>query len=366
MNIASRIMITSALAIGLSACEKEAPAERAEVARPAKLFTVQEPGSTLLRSFPGEVKATDQAELAFRVPGELVEFPATRGLQVKQGDLLARLDPSDYRAALQQARAQYELAKSQFDRVEELVERQLVSRADFDTKQAELRVAESNLTRAQNSLDYTSLYAPFDGVVARRTAENFEAVAAGQVVVILQTGEMVDVIVDIPESIVARVERKPENQNARPVQVTFDSVSDATFEAHYKEHETQADPATLTYKVTFSLPVPDDINILPGMTATVIADLSDLLGEEAGGFKVPIEAVFAAEDQPLDSDKRFVWVVDPDTMRASRKAVSVGALTGSNIVIQDGLDAGDIVVSAGVTSVTENMLLRPMTREAGL
>lgn len=366
MKLTSRFILPVICLLALGACEKEAIPERAEVARPAKIFAVVAPGANYLRSFPGEVQATDQAELAFRVPGELVEFPATRGLQVKQGDLLARLDPSDYRAALQQARAQYELARSQFERVEELVERQLVSRADYDTKLAEMRVAESTLTRAQNSLDYTSIYAPFDGIVALRNAENFEAVGAGQVVVILQTGEMVDVIVDIPESIVARVERKPENRNPKPVKVTFDSIGDDTFEAHYKEHETQADPATLTYKVTFSMPIPEDINILPGMTATVTADMSDLMGDEAGGFQLPIEAVFAAEDQALESVTKYVWKVDPGTMRTTRQAVTVGALTGANIVVLTGLNAGDLVVSAGVSSVTENMLLRSMSREAGL
>ena len=64
-----------------------------------------------------------------------------------------------------------------------------------------------------------------------------------------------------------------------PVQVRFGSASDRTYTAHYKEHETNADPATLTFKVTFSLPTPDDLNVLPGMSATVIADLSGLFPE---------------------------------------------------------------------------------------
>lgn len=359
-------LMTLSIAFFITACAEEAPPPREEVARPAKIFTVTEPGSNYVRTFPGEVQASNEAELAFRVPGELTEFPATRGLQVKQGALLARIDPADYQAALQQASAQYDLAKTQFERVEELVERQLVSRSEYDTKLAEMRVAESTLTRAQNSLDYTGIYAPFDGTVARRLAENFEAVGAGQVVLVLQTGDMIDVIVDVPESIIARVERTQVNQNPKPVLVQFDSASELQFEAYHKEHETQADPATLTYKVTFSLPIPDDINILPGMTATVTADLSDLFEGEPVGHMVPIEAVFAAEEEALDSDTRYVWILDPETMRAVRRAVRVGTLTGENIVVLEGLSAGDLIVSAGVSSVIENMLLRSMSREAGL
>ena len=102
-------------------------------------------------------------------------------------------------------------------------------------------------------------------------------------VLILQTGKMVDVIVDIPESIVARVERVRAERQPNTVQVRFGSTSDRTYTAHYKEHETNADPATLTFKVTFSLPAPDDLNVLPGMSATVIADLSGLFSERRRG-----------------------------------------------------------------------------------
>jgi RND family efflux transporter MFP subunit len=320
----------------------------------------------LMRSFPGEVKASDEANLAFRVNGKLVEFPANRGIQVNQGDLLAQLDPSDYQAEVNQTQAQYDLAVAQFDRAAELVGRKLVSQSEYDQRLALKKVRKSDLTRATNNLDYTQLFAPFDGVVARRLAENFENVTAGQVVLILQTGKMVDVIVDIPESIVARVERITADRVTKPVQVRFGSSSDRTYTAHYKEHETNADPATLTFKVTFSLPAPDDLNILPGMSATVIADLSGLFSGETAVTLVPIEAVFSAEDEPLDAERRQVWVVDPESMRTSRRDVKVGPLTGQTIAILEGLDAGELIISAGVNAVQEGMWVRPMKRERGL
>ena len=351
----------------LIACSKAEPPEQPEVARPAKIFTVVGPDELMIRSFPGEVQASDEANMAFRVSGKLVEFPAKRGFPVKQGDLLARLDPADFQAAVNHAQAQYDLSVAQYNRAAELVERQLISKAETDQRLAMMKVHKSELTRARNNVDYTQLFAPFDGVVARRMAENYENVTAGQVILILQTGQMVDVIVDIPESIVARVERVVSKRDPKPVQIRFGSATDRTYTAQYKEHETNADPATLTFKVTFSLPAPDDLNVLPGMSATVIADLSRLFSEELAAVTlVPIEAVFSAEEEPLDADRQQVWIVEPDSMRTTRRDVKVGPLKGQKIAILEGLEPGELIIAAGVNAVQEGMWVRPMKRERGL
>lgn len=352
--------------LALAACHEVPVDSGPERARPAKLFTVADPGGAGLRTFPGTVQASNHAELAYRVAGELIELPAHRGKRVRQGELLARLDPSDYEAVLEDRTAQYELALAQHERGRQLVDQGVISQADFEQLQARMRVTRSDLTRAENNLAYTRLYAPFDGVIARQLVENHENVAAGQVVLVLQTGDRVNVIVDVPESVIARVQRRPDSASAVPVKVRFSPAEDRLYDAEYKEHEASADPATLSYKVTFSLPAPEDINVLPGMTASVLVDLAAVTGYGAAGYLLPVEAVFSAEDEPVESPSRFIWKLDPQTMRANRQPVTVGDLTGDGIVVLDGIQAGEMVVAAGVHTVTEGMLLRPMTREAGL
>jgi multidrug efflux pump subunit AcrA (membrane-fusion protein) len=113
--------------------------------------------------------------------------------------------------------------------------------------------------------------------------------------------------------------------------------------------------------------MPEGVNVLPGMSATITADLSDLFHDEVGDQTlVPIEAVFSAEEKPLEADYRQVWVVNPDTMRATRRDVRVGQLSGDRIAILEGLEEGEMIISAGVNGVQEGMLVRPMQRERGL
>jgi RND family efflux transporter MFP subunit len=360
------IVSLSVSLILIGACSKSEPPPRPEVARPAKLYTVEGPDAFMLRSFPGEVEASDTADMAFRVNGRITEFPAARGMEVKKGDILAQLDPADYQAIVNQAQAQYDLAVAQFDRAAELIDRQLIAQAEYDERLALRQVRQSNLTTAKNNLRYTRLEAPFDGVVARRDAENFENVQAGQVVLVLQTQTMVDISVAVPENIISRLERQPVNDRKGEVKVRF-GARDEEFTAYYKEHESDADSATLTFKVTFSMPAPEGMNVLPGMSATVIADLSSLYRSIASELTmIPIEAVYSAETEPLDSEERHVWVVDPETMRATDRRVRVGQLTGNRIAILKGLEPGELIVAAGVNTVTEGMLLRRMQRERGL
>lgn len=364
-----RVLLTALLTVSLvlsAACSRQDPPPRPEVARPAKLFTVEGPGAGMLRSFPGEVRASDVADMAFRVSGRIIDMPATRGMQVKEGDLLARLDPADYQAIVNQMQAQYDLAVAQFNRAAELIDRKLIAQADYDERYALMRVRRSNLTTAQNDLAYTELKAPFDGVVSRRNVENFENVLAGQTVVVMQTQTMIDITVDVPESIISRLERTNPERKRTPVNVRFGS-RDEVFEAFYKEHESEADPATLTFAVTFSMPAPENFNILPGMSATVIADLSPLYQDMAAELTViPIEAVYSMETEPLDAEERHVWVVDPETMRATDRRVRVGPISGDRISIMSGLEEGELIIAAGVNAVEEGMLVRQMERERGL
>jgi RND family efflux transporter MFP subunit len=344
----------------LVGCSEPVVTTEQSLSRPVKLHLVQDGQQKVIRQFPAIVEPTENARLTFRVSGKLTQFSIRPGQEVQKGDVLARLDPTDFKLRVEQAQAKYQLSKAQFDRAASLIGQNLVSQAMYDETKAQLQVADADLKTAQANLSYTELVAPFSGTVSRSLVENHENVAAQQAILELQLTGMVDVVIQVPEDVIALVRKDVSYQP----QVIFDSYPSLSYQADLKEWDTRADSATNSFKVVFSMVAPKEFNVLSGMTANVVADMSKLMRAQASLVVVPATAVFAANDQPVDAAERFVWVFSEG--KVNRRAVTVGRLTEQGIEVLSGLAAGDQVVTAGVQQLTENLQVRPWQRERGL
>lgn len=343
-------------AVVIAACSEQAEVNETQQARPARLMQVTEADGPRLREFPAVVEAAKVAQLTFRVAGEITELPARPGTEVKQGDLIAQLDPTDYQLAVDQAKAQYELASSQYERNKVLVNEGVMSEGQFDQIESELAVAKSNYETAKANLRYTKLTAPFDGVVANLAVEAYENVQAKQPIVTLQISNAIDISINVPEKLFAKVKKQTDYQP----EVRFDAAPEFTYPAHLKEWDSQSDGATNAYEVVFTLPKPQDINVLPGMTATVIVDINEVLRSSQIGMVVPAKAVFSETN-----DASYVWVVNDD-MRVQKRKVNVGPMTNDGLTVLEGLQEGETIVIAGVHQLKENQQVREWQRERGL
>jgi len=156
-------------------------------ARPAKIVELQPSNAGLRRTYPGTLAASQQADLAFRVSGQLVELPAISGERVKAGDLLARLDPTDFENTIAGLQARFDLAKTQLDQARELLRKNLSSQLLFDQAESEFKSAQAALQQAKDNLRYTQLKAPFDGVIARVGIENYQPVQAQAPIIQIRT-----------------------------------------------------------------------------------------------------------------------------------------------------------------------------------
>jgi len=352
--------------MALSGCT-DAPKETAEITpRPVKLHQVSHANDQRLRQFPAVVEASEAAQLAFRVGGELDTLPVKPGHEVTQGQLIAKLDASDYQLVVDEAQARYDLAASQFRRSENLVDQGLMSQAQFDEISSNLEVTRANLATARANLRYTELRAPFDGTIARVYVENYENVQPQQAIATIQLSDAIDISIRVPENLFARVQRR----NNAQVDVVFDASPGQQYAAQLKEWDSSAEESTNTYKVVFTMPKPMDLNALPGMSATVIVDTLKLLAEAEQTIVIPAVAVFnksaAVTAEAEATEQQFVWVYDAQTHQVNSRAVTVGELTNAGIQVLSGLQPGEQIVVAGVHQLQDQQEVRPWVRERGL
>ena len=326
----------------LTACHKEEKAA-SQAIRPVRTVTVelQEGGEKV--SLTGEIQPRYQADLGFRVNGKILERPVDVGTQVKKGDLLARLDPQQYRQDFEVAKAEVAAAEAEVTRSEaqeyrqrELLKNGNTTRVQYDqalktfkTAQAQLDSAQAKQIQASENLGYTELKADNDGVITAIGADAGQVVGAGQMVVRLaQLGEREGVF-NIGEG---AFKTRPKDPT-----VTVHLVSNPEIETAGKVRyvSPQADPATRTYTVRVSLPdAPPQMRLGANVVGTVTLDQGQTVS-------IPGSALFQKDGKPA------VWLVEKDKT-VQLKPITVQRYQGDSVVVGDGLAQGDVVVTAGV------------------
>jgi RND family efflux transporter MFP subunit len=327
---------------GLTACHKEEKAA-SQAVRPVRTVTVelQEGGEKV--SLTGEIQPRYQADLGFRVNGKILERPVDVGTQVKKDDLLARLDPQQYRQDFEVAKAEVAAAEAEVTRsqAQEYRQRELLKNGNttrvqydqalktFKTAQAQLDSAQAKQVQASENLGYTELKADNDGVITAIGADPGQVVSAGQMVVRLaQPGEREGVF-NIAEG---AFKRRPTDPT-----VTVHLVSNPEIETAGKVRyiSPQADPATRTYAVRVSLPdAPPQMRLGANVVGTVTLDQGQTVS-------IPGSALFQKDGKPA------VWLVEKDRT-VQLKPITVQRYQGDSVVVGDGLAQGDVVVTAGV------------------
>ncbi len=230
--------------------------------------------------------------------------------------------------------------------------------------EAEYRSATAALSQARKDLEYTILTAPFAGRIAQRGVENFEEVVAKQAVIWLQNINQLDIVIDLPESLVRSIRGGVSREVGNPghteppvrATATFQGRGEQTFALQPKEVSTRADPQTQTFRATLTMPAPTEFTVLPGMTATVSLDLSGLVSVDSVKW-VPARAVQA--DAGLEPR---VWLLDPVSMTVSPRKVAIGRLSGGMLEITDGLVGGEEIVAVGAPYLAQGMRVTRMRR----
>ncbi|WP_429809787.1 efflux RND transporter periplasmic adaptor subunit [Ensifer sp. B1-9] len=350
ISFVATIALISTLSAALAGCSEE-KSETADVVRPVKVVEIAQADAARQLSYSGAVRARTEMNLGFRVSGKIVERIVNVGDRVNVGDLLARIDATDYELAVRSATANLEAAERQVetvelvrDRAKQLLARKFASQAQFD--QAVLSynqavatrdAAKSALSQAKNQVIYTNLVADRPGIVTAINADVGQVVGSGTPVATVAVEGEKEVQVAVPETEIGNFKA------GLPVKVGIWSDAGLSLDGMVREVAGSADQQSRTFSVRVSLP--NDPRVLLGMTATVEASA----GSGTPFVSVPLSALAEKDGYPI------VWVVDRGTETVRSRPVMLADFTTDGVRVTEGLKFGDLVVAAGTQFMTDNL-----------
>ncbi|WP_310389670.1 efflux RND transporter periplasmic adaptor subunit [Roseateles sp.] len=355
------LRVTAALMslIALTACNRTVEAPPPEV-RPARVMTIDKLASSGKVALTGTVQAQTEINQAFRIDGRLIERTVDIGDTVRPGQLIARLDPQNEESGLQAARAQLAAARAQLVearnnhvRMRDLVAEAAVSRAQFDQAEALLKTAEaqieavqSQVNLAQNRLSYTRLVSEVAGVVTARGPQPGEVVAGGRMIIQVARDGARDAVFDVPGQIKDSLPKNP------AVTVSLSNDPKITASGKVREVSPRADAVTGTFAVRVQLLSPP-ASMRLGSTVTGRIQLA-----EVAGIKIPSAALVRADG------KAAVWVVDAKASTVSLRNITLGSSDADTVYVASGLNAGDVIVTAGVQALRPGQKVRKLETKA--
>lgn len=346
-----------ALLFCLTACGGDSDNAPQEVVKPVKYGEVTQRGGVVVKTFNGTSQSGSQTNLSFRSNGLITKLNVKVGDRVQKGQLLAELDKKDIalnyekaKAAERNAKIQLENAKSSLDRMKLLYQSNSISLAEYEQAKNSFSNSQSNYETAKRSLDlqgsqfsYAKIIAPTKGVISSINAEINEFAQAGSPIFVMNSGDGdIEVNIGIPGTYINDL------RNGDSVKV---AINDRELNGLITEIGFSSG-ASSTYPVTIKLTTADP-SIKPGMSATA----SFRFGEESEKTEqlvVPVKAV--GEDQ--GGNFAFALEAVGDNYIARKKVISLGGLTNEGFVVNEGLNQGDKVAIAGLSSLYDGLKVK--------
>lgn len=297
----------------------------------------------------GQIEARYTSSVGFLVSGRLISRNVDVGAMVAVGDMLAQIDPTDFRNKVEASQAQLSAAQADVDqaapqeiRYRKLLSQGFTTQADYDVAlralqnaQANLKAAQANLRLAEDQLKYTQLLAPTEGVVTQTGADNGQVLQAGQMVVQIARLDEREAVFSVSPQRIAFA------HPGMSAQVWPQDTPDAKIAGSIREIAPNADPVTGTYTVKISLPnAPASLRL-----GTIVTGRAEVEGGVM--TRVPATALLQTGEQPQ------VWVVAQPDNTVKKTPVTVVRYDSDAVTVSKGLVKGDLVVVAGVNSLAE-------------
>lgn len=287
--------------------------------------------------YVGTVEETTGAMLSFEVPGNVERIAVDAGTRVRRGQLLATLNQASLKDMYDAAAATLTQARDAYARYGKLHQQGSMPEIKWVEVESKLQQAVSAEAIAKKNLNDSRLYAPYDGVIASKEAEQGMNVLAGQPVLKLVDVRQVSVKIAVPEKEIARL------KVGQKATFRVEALDGRSYQTQVTEKGIVANQLSHTYDVKMKVANADGA-LMPGM----VCNVSVVSDSQKSGFTLPAGAV------SLDVDgRRFVWTVVDG--KAALRWVETGTLAGNNVSITSGLSEGDQVITVGNHKVSEGM-----------
>jgi RND family efflux transporter MFP subunit len=342
----------------LVACERQAEVAAPE-ARPVRTVTVEKREAGVPVTLTGRIEAEDEVALAFRISGRVLENSGKLGDRVEPGQVVARLESQNELNALRAAQANLAAAQGQltqaqnhFERQDTLLKQGWTTRANHDqakqaqqTAQSQVDAAEAQLKTAHDLVSFTELKADAPGVLTAIGPAAGEVVQAGQMIVRLARKDGRDAVFDVPAQLIHSAPSDPQ------IAVSLTNDPAVTARGRVREVAPQANPVTRTFEVKVGLTDPPPAMRL-GATVTGRMEM-----DSTPIIEIPATALTRVNQQPA------VWIVDPSSRTVSMRNVDVLRFDQATVAVSQGLDTGEIVVTAGVQALHPGQKVRLLGSE---
>jgi len=285
------------------------------------------------------IEAERQVDILAKVSGQVVKLPVEEGDRVKTGDLLVQLDEAELQIDFMQTKVSMETDKSMLERAQKMLEKNLIPAEQFETTRMQYESSKAAHEAARLQLEYTSVRAPFDGVVTARNVELGQRVNVNQSLFQIADFNPLRAKIYVPEKDMGRIF---EGQAAK---ITVEAQAGQEFLGSVSLLSPVVDPASGTSKVTID--IKDDRGRLrPGMFATVFI----ITETHKNALIIPKKAMI------LESDKDQVYIYQEGS--AHKVNLKLGFTSGENVEVLSGLQEGELVVTVGQDGLREGLPIR--------
>ena len=335
-KISYSFLMALSLALFLSSCsQQESKATKAPVK--VKTCIVEQSIIEGTQTYPGTVEETSGSSLSFPTMGTISGITVHEGQKVNSGQLIARLDETTLQSAYSTAEAMLVQAQDAYQRMKQLHDNNSLPEIQWVEVQSKLRQAQSAEEIARKNLVDSKLYAPFSGIISKKSVDNGQNVMPGQEVVKLVKIDNVKVRVPIPENEISNI------SIGDGVEIIVPALDNRTFTGTNVEKGIAANSVTRTYDVKASVNNSEGV-LMPGMLCSLYLDS----GKESQSIIIPSNVI-----QLDDNNNSIVWINKGG--KAEKRIVHTGILSDKGVQVISGLNSGDELIIEGYQKVSENM-----------